>query len=248
MARKAKMDRRSMLKTSGAAVGAGLAAMSSSARGAEKPAAGKPPIGPKTCKKHPLPKWKNSDFYDKDGKFLVDKAKDACIALMAYHRYPVFKGMKKNLWVFDYNTGQYLKLGLAARMWVNNEKERYMQMDLFLMPGQMLPEHYHLKTAKNPAKMEGWLIRHGLSHVVGEGEPNLPKEVVIPKCHMNGTASVLHDVICGPGDFTPLNRVTARHWQYAGPKGAIITEVATVHDDSGVRHSDKALNDAFLNQ
>lgn len=229
MNRKKGVSRRSMLKTAG--LGLCLAAT-----GCDTPA---------TTKPAPMA-FDNADFYDASGTFKVDAAKDAYITLMKYHGYPVYKGMKENLWASDYGTGQFTKLGLAARMWVNNEEHRYMLMDIFLLPNQMLPEHWHLKTEKNPAKLEGWLIRHGLSHVVGEGEPNLGPDVVIPKCHMNAAVTVEHEVICGPGDFTPLNRETARHWQFAGPEGAIITEVANVHDDSGVRHSDPAINDNFL--
>jgi len=188
----------------------------------------------------------NASFYDKDGTFLVERGKDAYIALMKYHGYPVYKGMREAIWVSDYGTGQFTKLGLGARMWMNNEEHRYMLMDIYLLPNQMLPEHWHEKDEKNPAKLEGWLIRYGLSHVVGEGEANLSKDIVIPKCHMNGTATVEHEVAAGPGDFVPLNRVLARHWQYAGPEGAIISEVANVHTDSAVRPSDPKLNDHFL--
>ena len=188
----------------------------------------------------------NSSFYGKDGKFDEEKGKDAYITLMKYHGYPVFEGMREKLWITDYGTGQFTKLGLGAASFVNNEKDRYMLMDIYLLPNQMLPEHWHLATDKNPAKLEGWLVRHGLSHIVGEGEPNLSPEVVIPKCHMNGTATTMHEVIAKPGDFVPLNRATARHWQFAGPEGVIMSEVANVHTDSAVRHSDKALNDHFL--
>ncbi len=192
--------------------------------------------------------FENASFYDADGNFLPEKAKDACIELMKYHGYPVFEGIRDRLWVSDYNTGQYTKLGLAAVMFANNEEDQYMLMDIYLLPNQMLPEHWHVATDDNPAKMEGWLVRHGLSHIVGEGEPNLSPEVVIPEIHMNGTATVNHAVVAGPGQFVKLNRVGARHWQFAGPEGAIITEVANVHDNGGVRHSDKALNDYFLSQ
>jgi D-lyxose ketol-isomerase len=113
-----------------------------------------------------------------------------------------------------------------------------MLMDLYLLPNQMLPEHYHLATDKNPAKMEGWLVRHGLSYVYGEGEATKPMKAIVPKCHMNGTVTVEHEVVLGPGEFAQLDRATARHWQFGGPEGAIITEVASVHDDNGVRHSD----------
>jgi len=188
----------------------------------------------------------NSYFYDSAGKFQEEKAKDAYIALMRYHGYPVYKDMREKLWVSDYGIGQFAKLGLGARMWANNEKDHYMLMDIYLLPGQMLPEHWHEKPEALPQKVEGWLVRYGLSHIVGEGEPNLGPEVVVPKCHMNGTTTTKHEVVAGPGDFVPLNRPGARHWQLAGPQGAIITEVANVHANSAVRHSDQTVNDNFL--
>ena len=222
---KDRMSRRVVLKT------AGVAAVGVSAQ----VAAATPK---KTRGKKGKIHFKNSYFYDADGQFKPEAGKDAYIALMKHHGYPVFSDIREKLWVSDYGTGQFTKLGLGANSFVNNEKDRYMLMDLFLLPGQMLPEHYHLSTDKNPAKLEGWLVRHGVSYVYGEGEPTPNMKAVVPKCHMNGTVTVQHEVILRPGQFTPLNRVTARHWQFGGPEGAIITEVANVHDGDGVRHSD----------
>ncbi len=230
------MNRRSMLKAAGAVAGA--AAMGATAMGQEAQQRRRRP--------RPSIKFDNASFYGADGEFDVEKAKDAIITLCRYHRYPIFPDLREKLWVSDYNTGQFTKLGLAANMFVNNVEDRYMQMDLYLLPGQMLPEHWHLEGEGNPAKREGWLVRHGLSHIVGIGEPNLSKEVVIPKIHMNGTATTMHETIATPGVFVPLAEVATRHWQFAGPEGAIITESANVHTDSAVRHSDKALNDFFL--
>jgi hypothetical protein len=48
--------------------------------------------------------------------------------------------------------------------------------------------------------------------------------------------------------FVKLAKVESRHWQYAGPEGAIITEVANVHTGSAVRHTDPVLNEYFLKQ
>jgi hypothetical protein len=190
--------------------------------------------------------FNNADFYDASGKFKMEAAKDALIALMKYHGYPVYKGTRENLWISDYGVGQFARLGLGARMWVNNEEHRYMLMDIYLLPNQMLPEHWHEASDKNPVKLEGWLVRHGLSHIVGEGDANLGPDIIIPKIHMDGTVTVKHEVAAGPGDFVPLNRAGARHWQFAGPEGAILTEVANVHTGAAVRHSDKVLNDNFL--
>ena len=226
MEKKNLINRRTVLKTSAlAAVGAAIGGCCESH---------------KTCTSAKLG-LNNADFYDADGKFDVEKGKDAIITLMEYHGYPIFPDIREKLWVSDYGTGEFLKLGLAANMFINNEEARYMVMDLFLLPNQMLPEHYHLKTDKNPAKNEGWVVRHGVSYVYGEGGPTIAMKAVVPKCHMNGMVTVEHEVILKPGEFTPLVRVGSRHWQFGGPEGAIITEVATVHDNDGVRHSDTNL-------
>ena len=225
--KKENLSRRSVIKTTAAVAAAGGA------------------ISITGCKEKPEQtvsiNFDNSYFYDADGKFSEEKAKDAIVALMKYHGYPVFDGIREKLWVSDYGTGQFTKLGLAANMYVNNEQDRYMLMDLYLLPNQMLPEHYHLSTEKNPAKMEGWVCRHGLSYVYGEGEPTNPIKAVVPKCHMDGKVTVSHEVVLKPGMFTPLTMVESPHWQFAGPEGAILSEVASVHDDGGVRHSDTNL-------
>jgi D-lyxose ketol-isomerase len=228
--KKEKMSRRSVIKATAAVAVVGGAMTLAGCNEAGLKSANGGSIG-----------FANEYFYDADGKFNEDKAKDAYIAMMKYHGYPVFEGVKEKLWVSDYGTGQFAKLGLGANSFVNNEEERYMLMDIFMLPNQMLPEHFHLPTAKNPAKMEGWLCRHGLSYVYGEGTPTSPMKAVVPKCHMNGTVTISSEVVLKPGMFTPQPKVESPHWQFAGPEGAILTEVATVHDNTGVRHSDKNL-------
>ncbi|MDP6523273.1 MAG: hypothetical protein QGH15_03535 [Kiritimatiellia bacterium] len=192
--------------------------------------------------------FENADFYDKEGNFDVEKGKDAIISLMKYHGYPVYPNMREELWVSDYGTGKFTEVGLAARMWANNTKDKYMLMDLFLLPNQMLPEHWHLDGEGDdegiPAKLEGWLIRYGSSHVVGEGEDNL--KVKVPQSHDGGKVTVRHEVFCKAGDWAQLSKVYTHHWQLAGPEGAIITEVANCHCNGSVRHQDKAINDNFL--
>lgn len=227
------MDRRTLLKLAGSS--AGLAALCGGASAAE----------PGRGRKRKL-NVENAQFYGADGKFDVEKGKDGIEALCRYHGYPIFPGFREKLWVSDYAAGEFAKLGLAAYLFINNERDRYMLMDLFLLPGQMLPEHWHIEGENNPAKREGWLVRWGASHIVGIGEPNLPGEIVIPKCHCNGTVETKHDTYATPGVFVPLAEVGSKHWQYAGPEGAIITEVANVHTGSAVRHADKKLNDYFL--
>jgi hypothetical protein len=186
----------------------------------------------------------NSWFYDKDGKFIEERGKEAYIALMRYHGYPVFPGLKEKLWVSDYGTGEFTQLGLGAIMFANNDKDsegyRFMLQDLFLLPGQMLPEHYHLKSEKSVEKMEGWLVRYGSATIVGEGEPTPGLKERQPKSQ-SPSSTVFHGVEVTPGMFVKLNRVTARHSQLAGPEGVIETEVANFHDNNAVRHTNEKL-------
>ncbi|MHC4179262.1 MAG: cupin domain-containing protein [Planctomycetota bacterium] len=232
-------SRRTVLKAAGSA--AGLSLVGGAAMGAETRRSLRA-----RKRTRPSVRFKNEAFYDGDGKFDVEKGKDAILTLCRYHGYPIFPDLREKLWVSDYAAGEFTKLGLAACMFVNNEKDRYMMLDLFLLPGQMLPEHWHLEGEKNPAKREGWLVRWGLSHIVGVGEPNLSPEVVVPKCHWGGKATTSHEVIAKPGMFVPLAEVKTRHWQYAGPEGTIVTEVANVHTNDAVRHTDPVMNKHFL--
>lgn len=228
------LDRRAVLKAAGALAGLSAIEGVAQAQCCSQQAAAKPKF-----------ELNNADFYV-NGKFNVEKGKDGILAMCKHYGYPIFPDLREKLWVSDYGTGQFMKLGLAAYMFMNNVDDRYMLMDIFLVPGQMLPEHWHLDGEGNPAKREGWLVRWGLSHIVGIGEPNLGKDVVVPKCHWNGKVTVEHETIATPGTFVKLAKVGTRHWQLAGPEGAIITEVANVHTNSAVRHTDPVLNDFFL--
>jgi D-lyxose ketol-isomerase len=198
---------------------------------------------PKTCLA-----FKNEDFYQ-NGKFNEDAAKDAILKLMKFYNYPIAEKTRSQLWVSDYGTGRFTELGLAAIMYANDTADRYMLQDMFLLPNQMLPEHWHEKPAGNlPAKMEGWLVRNGSSYIAGVGEDNLASfpAIKIPESHTGGV-TVKHVVKALPGDFVPLSKVFSHHWQFGGEAGAIITEVANVHVNQAVRHQVKAINDYFLN-
>ena len=218
-----RIDRRTLLAT-GAGVGLGLAAGTSTA-----PAAAPAAIA-----------FKNAEFYDSKGKFSKEAAKDAYIALMRYHGYPVFEGLREGLWVSDYGLGKFTELGLGAFGFLNDQESGYLGQDLYLLPRQMLPEHYHLPTPKGPSKMEGWHVRHGISYTYGEGERTKNMYAVIPDFETEHV-SVFHETALRPGQSTKLNRKGAHHWQFGGPEGAIVSEYGTYHDNDGVRHADPRL-------
>ncbi|HOX36694.1 MAG TPA: hypothetical protein PL033_01790 [Candidatus Brocadiia bacterium] len=187
----------------------------------------------------------NSQFYDANGAFLPDRAKEAYVALMQRHGYPVYPGIREKMMVTDFGKGDFARLGFGVVTFLNDAEGGYSIMEVFLLPGQMLPEHRHEPTDKCPAKMGGWVVRYGLSHIVGEGEPNLGPDVRVPQSHMNGKTNAMRDTVCTAGETVKLGRPMERHWQYAGPEGAIVTEVATYHDPRGAIWSDEAINDFF---
>lgn len=186
----------------------------------------------------------NEQFYDADGKFSEEKAKDALLQMLKYHKYPVFDGLRDKIWVTDYNQGKFAELGLASVLFVNNKEDQYMLMDIFLLPNQMLGEHMHFAAEGNPVKMEGWLVRHGKSYIAGVGEDNRDQfpQVVVPTAHWDGKVTTNHIIEANEGDFASLAKAESPHWQMAGPKGAVITEVGNVHTNAGVLRSDPKMN------
>jgi D-lyxose ketol-isomerase len=194
--------------------------------------------------------FNNTVFYGKDGQFNEDKAKDVIVELCQYHGYPVFPDFKKRLWISDYGLGHFTEVGLACIGIVNklDGEFSFMMQDLFLLPNQMLPEHWHEKPEDTKThgaqKDEGWFIRWGRSYVIGEGEANLPPEVIVPESH--GEVTVNHCTVADPGVYVPLTKRGSRHWQFAGKEGVILTEVANYHDNPAVRHTNKTANDHFL--
>ena len=110
----------------------------------------------------PGEKPRNEDF-NTDGKFDVEKGKDGVLAMCRRFGYPVFPGMREKLWVSDYGVGKFAQLGLAAYLFENHHDAggSYMLLDIFLLPDQMLPEHWHLEGDHGITKNEGGLVRWG---------------------------------------------------------------------------------------
>ncbi|MDR0536343.1 MAG: D-lyxose/D-mannose family sugar isomerase [Puniceicoccales bacterium] len=196
-------------------------------------------------------KFDNAQFYDKDGKFNTEAAKDAVLKLLKFHNFPINEKTRGQLWVSDYGTGKFTEVGLAAIMVRNHEKNDgkglYMFQPLFLLPGQMLPEHWHKKPATDmPAKMEGWYVLGGSTYTVGEGTDNLTQfpEIKIPASHST-PVTAKHATKLNPGEWNELGRELEHHWQQAGPQGAVIIEVANVHTNSCVEHLVPAIDKHF---
>jgi D-lyxose ketol-isomerase len=193
------------------------------------------PSTSKTIQKVKLPKFKNEDFY-KDGKFQVEKAKQAYFDLMAAYGYPVTDYLRTNMWATDFGLGDFTRVGMGGVFWVNFEKEGYFAHEIYLLPEQMIVEHGHEATQKGKAKMESWHVRHGSIYTFGEEGGPIPADVTLPPSQAKHiTVKKCYEMT--PGDIRTLNRETAKHFMMGGKQGAIVSEYATYHDNDGLRFS-----------
>jgi D-lyxose ketol-isomerase len=181
-----------------------------------------------------------SDFYDKDGKFLAERALEAYYAMMHRYGYTISEGLKKSIWAVDFGLGRFEDVGMAGIFWWNDLQYRYFGHDIFLLPGQMIPEHKHVKTDIAPPKMEAWHTRSGWVRLFSDAPATPGAEGFIPASELKFTtcrACQEHHV----GEVTGLNRPEAWHFMVAGPDGAIVTEYATYHDGKALRFTDPGI-------
>ena len=181
----------------------------------------------------------NADFYGADGKFNEEAAKKAYFDLMQYYRYPINDNIRNNIFVSDMALGKFTEVGLAAVILVNEQQANYAALEVFLLPNQMIPEHWHvaLEDEGITAKMESWVVRYGATFTYGVGEASDPIAVKIPACQRE-FVTVLNERQLKPGEVTGIAKALDKHWQLAGPEGCILTEVATYHAGNAVRFSD----------
>ena len=204
--RPASFDRRSLLAAGAVAVGTGM--IQSRLLGAD--AAGTPTA---------VRTWTNSDFYDSQGQFQQDKAREAYYDMFARFHYPLSETLKKEMWILDFGLQDFARVGMAGIFWLNRQDHNYFGHEIFLLPGQMIPEHCHLPTDKGAAKMESWQPRRGMIYTFGEGEPTPEYFQQIPPSQRE----LVKSRHCQPlqiDEIGHLNRLTAFHFMVAGPKGA----------------------------
>lgn len=177
-------------------------------------------------------KYTNADYY-KDGVFQQDVAKKAYYEMFEFYGYPVTDLIEKEAWYTDFGLGDFENCGMGGIFWVNDSVNAYFSHDIYLLPGQMIPEHSHVETTF-PAKFESWMVRNGMCYnftEVGDAAPNAP---AVPASQQATTISknfkeqhvgeVIH--LAGKGTW---------HFLYAGDQGAIVHEYANYHDGAGLR-------------
>lgn len=216
----AQLNRRTMLASTAAAAAGAALAKPASAAAAESA----------------VKTYKSEEFYDANGEFLEDKAREAYYDMFRRFHYPISDKLKAEMWILDFGLNDFAHVGMAGIFWLNRQDYKYFGHEIFLLPGQMIPEHCHLETEKGAAKMESWQPRHGMIYTFGEGEPTPEYLDKIPASQRD----VVKSKHCQPlqiDELADLNRLTAWHFMVAGPEGALVTEYGTFHDMDGLRFS-----------
>lgn len=194
-----------------------------------------------------MPKYPNEHFM-KDGKFDYDIAKEAYRELFRFHRYSITdevmnaKGDDKigssSFWALNFGLGDFSNVGMGGIFFVNDKENGYFAHEIYLLPGQMIPEHYHLPAEGKQAKHEFWHVRHGSIFTLAKGGSlsDLPAELTLPKSQLDaGAITCFKAKKLTAGQYDILNKLEEPHFMIAGPEGAIVSEYATYHSGAGLR-------------
>lgn len=176
-------------------------------------------------------KYTNADFY-KDGVLQQDVVKAAYQDMMAFYGVPWTDNLEKNFWGIDFGLGDMENVGMGGIFWHNDAEYGYFGHEIYLLPGQMILEHWHVKT-DHPAKHETWRVNHGWAYnfSIGEATANPP---VLPASQA-GFISVQNFTVQKEDMVLSLKELESPHFLMAGDEGAIITEYGTYHDGAGLR-------------
>ncbi len=183
-----------------------------------------------------VPTYESAEFYDADGNFLIDRARQAYFDMFERFGYPVSETIKRDMWILDFQLGDFARVGMAGIFWLNRQDFGYFGHEIYLLPGQMIAEHQHLATDKGPPKMESWQPRRGMIYTFGEGEATPEFLDKIPPSQRERVRS-RHCQPLAIDEIGHLNRLTAFHFMVGGPEGALVTEYGTFHDMDGLRFS-----------
>jgi D-lyxose ketol-isomerase len=234
------MNRRNWF-TNTLATAAGLAAVAVGSK-AQAQAQITPPIGVLPGK---IAKYPNARFYKADGSFNAEEAKKAYVELLKFHNYSLADVVNdERFWIVDFGLGDFANVGMAGIFWLNDKENGYFGHEIFLLPGQMIPEHAHVAAEGKPAKHEYWQVRYGSIYNFGAGgskDDPLPAGVVLPKSQLDAGAITAFKCVelkattgLGKGEAV-LNEIGAYHFMMGGPEGTIVTEYANYHSGEGLR-------------
>ena len=226
------ITRRTVLKSSAAIAGA-LAAGGCAAASEEPTKPASPAV----------PKYTKADFYDGNGKFDKDKAFQAYFDLMDRFHYPISPILRTDeFWTSDFAQNDFLNVGMGGIFWINDTEHKYFAHEIYLLPGQMIVEHFHRPVPEGAAKHESWHVRHGMVYSFSKDEPtkDLPVELPESQLKVDGITA-LHCQALQTGEIARLNVLEAPHFLLAGPEGAIVSEYASPHYGPALAFTNKTV-------
>ena len=200
-----------------------------------------------------------AQFYQANGAFRQEPAKEAYYAMMETFGYPISDVLKTDqFWVCDFGQRDFVNLGMGGIFWVNasgtyakagsqnydgkfkNDRYGYLGHDIYLLPGQVLPEHHHVGGNEGYGpKMEAWQVRHGSVEFFGEykgaGDETLISEMPAKDRPWGYgqkwfQSKYVATRTAKAGQIYSLEDPESWHLQRAGADGAIVTEYATYHN------------------
>ncbi len=196
----------------------------------------------KKSKVKPALCFQNADFYNSQGKFNEQAAKGAYLTLMKWFGYPIPDSLRENIRVTDFGLGRFTEVGVGALRWVNDKKWNYASTDAFLLPNQMVPEHWHiaLESEGVTAKMESYHVRYGSAFIYGEGKPTANLSVKIHESEAK-YVTVMNETPLQVGEVTGRKKPLEKHWLQAGAEGCILTEPSTYHTSAATRFTNPSI-------
>ncbi len=183
------------------------------------------------CTKKFQKKYTNADFYT-DGKFNQDVAIKAMKEMLCFYGVPFTEFMEANFWVAEFGVGDFENVGMGGIFWVNDKEHNYFAHTIYLLPGQMIPEHAHFPTDM-PAKFESWMVSKGWCYNFNEVCAATPDAPATPASH--GPVKSKSFVKQNVGEIVHLAKIETFHFLMAGDEGAIVEEWACYHDNAGLR-------------
>lgn len=174
----------------------------------------------------------NAPFY-RDGVFQKAAARAAVKAMLVRFGEPAIPA-DAQIWVSDFGLGDYAHVGLASVTWVNDAEHGYFDMTMYLLPGQMIPEHVHRAITTppaRPAKHESWRVLRGWVYTFSEVGPATPDPPPLPASF--GPVHSHNVSVLRAGEAASLKRTGTWHFMKAGPDGAIVDEFGVYHDRRG---------------
>lgn len=201
----------------------------------------------------------DAKFYQANGAFDPKAAVDAYHRLMESFKYPISDALRSDqFWVCDFVQRNFPVLGMGGIFWVNEsgtygkvgtgayegefeeQSFGYLGHDIYLLPGQVLPEHRHIGGPEGYGpKMESWLVRHGDIQLFGEYQ-GTGEEIPISELPENQRpwgygepwfkSKYAAHRTAKSGKIYSLKDPESWHFMQAGKNGAIVAEFATYHN------------------